>query len=216
MNGVHDMGGMDGFGPVAPDPVEPLFHAPWEARALAMTIAAGALGRWSLDASRCARERIAPADYLAMSYYERWIAGLETLLEETGLVSAAELADHRARAPAAPMRVLGAADVPAVLARGAPTTRPGPAATFAVGDRVRARPIHPLGHTRLPRYLRGQIGEVVRLQGSHLLPDDRAEGVETPVPLYQVRFDAAAVFGPRVDQPTSLHADLFEPYLERA
>ncbi|HWE99779.1 MAG TPA: nitrile hydratase subunit beta [Caulobacteraceae bacterium] len=207
MNGVHDMGGMDGFGPIfpatrAPDPDERLFHAPWEARALALTLAAGAAGGWSLDASRHARERIAPADYLAMSYYERWIAALEMQIAESRLLAA------QGRAP------LKAAEVPGRLARGAPTLREGPAPRFAIGQRVRARNLQPPGHTRLPAYLRGHAGEVVRLHGAHLLPDARAQGRDEPTPLYQVRFEACEVWGERAQTPGLLHADLFEPYLE--
>lgn len=91
MNGVHDMGGMDGFGPIAPDPLEPLFHAPWERRVFALVLAMGYSGAWNLDMSRHARERIAPAAYLAAGYYEKWLRGLETLLDERGLVSREEI-----------------------------------------------------------------------------------------------------------------------------
>jgi nitrile hydratase beta subunit len=219
MNGVHDMGGMHGFGPVAPDPDEPLFHAPWEARALALTLAAGALGHWTLDGSRHARERIPGSEYLAMSYYERWIAGLESLLSETGLATAEEI---RAGVPD-PGEGSQAAAIPvgrmvARLARGGPTARAfdGPAA-FASGDRVRARNLNPAGHTRLPRYLKGRIGRITRSHGAHVLPDASAHGLgERPEPLYQVRFEADELWGPQAQAPGAVFADLWESYLEPA
>ena len=207
MNGVHDMGGMDGFGPIfpgdgKPDPNAPEVHAPWESRVLALTLAVGSLRRWSLDASRFARESIPGPEYLRMSYYKRWFAALERQIAEHGILDAAGLTPLKGEA------------VPAVLASGSPSVRPGPAPRFAMGDKVRVRNLQPAGHTRLPAYLRGHVGEVMRLHGCHLLPDARAEGRDEPQPLYQVRFDAAEVFGTRAQTPALLHADLFEPYLD--
>ena len=125
MNGVHDMGGLQCFGPVRPEPDEPLFHAPWESRALAVTLAMGAGGRWNIDLSRAARESLPPATYLASSYYEIWIRALEQLMLERGLVSAAELAGDATPAPApADWRPLAAERVDAALAAGSPTERP--------------------------------------------------------------------------------------------
>src|SRR5690349_11353404 len=138
MNGAQDLGGMMGFGPISPEKNEPIFHAPWEERALALTLAMGATGTWPLDAGRYARETLPPPEYLTSSYYEIWIKGLTKLLLSSGLVSIHELSGDSAVAPGKPVkRVMQAADVPAALAKGAPcsreTTRP---ARFAIGDAV--------------------------------------------------------------------------------
>ncbi|MEA2323512.1 MAG: nitrile hydratase subunit beta, partial [Solirubrobacteraceae bacterium] len=151
MNGPQDMGGAHGFGAVDPEPGEPRFHAEWERRAFALTLAMGATGAWNLDATRHARESLPPAQYLASTYYEIWLAALERLMTQRGLVSPEELAAGRAlaRASRPPARTLAAEDVVPSLRRGTPTNREAPApARFAVGDRVRARNMHPPTHTR--------------------------------------------------------------------
>jgi nitrile hydratase len=219
MNGVHDMGGMHGLGPVAPEPHEPLFHAPWEARALAVTVAAGALGRWTLDATRLARERIPGPDYLRMVYYEKWITALEALVVQSGLVTPEELAGGRL-APGASRAAtpLTAEAIEAILARGGPTLRETTVAPrFAVGDAVRARNLNPIGHTRLPRYVRGRSGVISRLHGAHVFPDANAHGAgEQPQPLYQVSFDAAELWGPETPWRGGVALDLWESYLDPA
>ena len=220
MNGPQDLGGQMGFGPVAPEADEPVFHAPWEKRALALTLAAGAMGHWSIDESRHARESLHPADYYASSYYEIWVKGLETLLARHGFVSAEELAAGRALTPGTtPKRRLAAADVAAVLARGGPTERDPGAGTpaFTPGDRVRARNLHPATHTRLPRYVRGRVGRVEAVQGFHVFPDSNAHGRgEAPQWLYGVAFDARELWGPDGDPAASVALDAWESYLERA
>jgi nitrile hydratase len=219
MNGVHDMGGMHGLGPVAPEANEPTFHEPWEARALALTLAASAWGRWTLDGSRHQRELIPGPDYLRMSYYEKWIAGLEALMTATGLVSADELVSGRP----APGSVkadprLKAQDVAAGLARGGPTDRAVNAPPrFAVGDKVRTRNINPAGHTRLPRYARSKTGVVTHSHGGHVFPDANAHGAgEAPQHLYQVRIEAADLWGPDADGRSAVYLDLWESYLDPA
>lgn len=219
MNGAQDLGGQQGFGPIAPEADEPIFHALWEKRVLALTLAMGATGSWTIDTSRHARERMPPAEYLSSSYYEIWLAGLERLLVEQGLATADEIAAGHALVPPAPVkRVLAAADVPATLARGGPTERPATApARFAVGEAVRTRLINPAGHTRLPRYLRGRLGEIVRVQGCHVFPDTNAHGAgEAPTWLYAVRFAAEDLWGADAEPATEIVADLFEPYLDPA
>ena len=215
MNGPHDLGGMMGFGRVAAEPGEPVFHAAWERRAFAVVLAMGALGRWNIDMSRHARERIPPATYLASSYYEIWLQGLATLMLERGLVSAAELSSGTSAAAAPPdLRVLRAADVSRVLARGGPADRPAPApARFAAGDRVRTRNLHPEGHTRIPRYARGRTGEIVKIHGAHVFPDSSAHGKgDDPQWLYTVGFTAGELWGK--DSRDRVMVDLWEPYLE--
>lgn len=219
MNGVHDMGGMHGLGPIAPEPDEPVFHARWEATALALTLAAGAWGRWTLDASRHARELIAGPDYLRMSYYERWIVALEALLAKARLVTPDELANgHPAPGSARATPPLTAERVPSAMARGGPTDREIAARPrHAVGDSVRTLNINPTGHTRLPRYARGHAGAITRVHGAHVFPDTNAHGLgERPQPLYQVRFESAELWGPDGATLGAVYLDLWEAYLEPA
>lgn len=223
MNGVHDMGGLQGFGPVAPEPDEPLFHAAWERRALALTLAMGATGQWNIDLSRSARESLPPALYLGSSYYAIWLRALEQLMQERGLVSADELLDGQLRTPPQPVaRVLQAADVDASLARGTPTARPAQApARFAVGARVRARNMHPQGHTRLPRYVRGHTGTIALVHGAHVFADSHASRALPPFPeqpqwLYTVVFGAQELWGAQADAAVQVSVDAWESYLEEA
>jgi nitrile hydratase beta subunit len=218
MNGAQDLGGMMGFGPVVPEPNEPLFHAPWERRALGLTIASAALGEWNLDLMRHARESIPPPRYLTSSYYEIWIAALAAVLREKGIVGEDELAAGHALRPAPPTRrpPLDAHAVPAMLANGGPCDRPlDRPARFAAGDRVRARNINPTGHTRLPRYVRGREGVVERVAGSFVFPDSNAHLCgEDPQWVYTVRFAARALWGEDADPTVSVSIDCWEPYLE--
>lgn len=215
MNGVHDMGGMQCFGPVRPEADEPLFHAAWEKRALALTLAMGATGLWNIDQSRRTRESLPPAVYLGSSYYEIWIRALEQLLQERGMLASDAPAD-----PGAALRVLRAPEVRPALDRGSPVTRPAATpARFQVGDRVRARNIHPQGHTRLPRYVRGHTGTVERIHGVHLFADRRAAGTlppfdETAHWLYTVVFDGRELWGPQAEPGLQVSVDAWEPYLE--
>ena len=222
MNGVHDMGGLHGFGPVRPEADEPRFHARWERRALALTLAMGATGQWTIDMSRAARERLPAAIYLASSYYEIWIRALEQLMLERSLVGADELRDGQLRRPPVALaRVLHRADVDGVLARGSPTARPaaGPA-RYGLGDRVRARNMHPEGHTRLPRYVRGHVGTVVHVHGAHVFADrhavPRADGGfdDRPEWLYTVAFDGRELWGDSAEPGLRVSVDAWEPYLD--
>lgn len=217
MNGPQDLGGQMGFGPVAPEANEPIFHAPWERRALALTLAMGATREWTIDMSRHARESLPPAEYLASSYYEIWMAGLRKLMLARGLVTEEELASGKMQEAA--KKVAGklvAKDVPAVLAKGGPATRPATAAPrFALGDKVRTKNMHPVTHTRLPRYLRGHQGEIVRLHGNHVFPDTNAHGKgEHPQALYTVRFSARDIWGEARHPRDTVSADLWESYLD--
>jgi nitrile hydratase len=219
MNGGQDLGGMMGFGPVRPEADEPPFHAPWERRAFGLTLAMGATGAWNLDTSRHARESLPPGEYLTSSYYEIWTKGVERLVVQAGLVSPEELRAGAALTPPAPVkRVLGAADVPAVLARGGPTDRePSAPARFSVGDAVRTVNINPGGHTRLPRYARAKSGTVERVHGVFVFPDTNAHGSgEAPQWLYTVRFAGREVWGEAVDASLVVSVDAWESYLEPA
>lgn len=219
MNGPQDLGGQMGFGAVAPEVNEPLFHAEWEKRALGVTLCSGAMGAWTIDESRHARESLHPADYYASSYYEIWIKALETLLERHGFVTPEELACGEAQTlPATPKRVLKARDVPAVLARGGPCDRPVEAAPrFAAGDRVRTLVMNPTGHTRLPRYARGKIGTIEALREGYVFPDTNAHGRgESPQHVYTVVFAGRELWGSDADPTLTVSIDAWESYLEAA
>jgi nitrile hydratase len=219
MNGVHDMGGMHGLGPIAPEKDEPVFHAPWEARALALTLAMGAWGKWNIDASRHQRELIPGPTYLRMTYYEKWIEALVELSVKTGLVTREEIVSGRP-APDRPRAVapLTAERAAATLGRGGPSTRDVPVPPrFKVGDRVRARNINPPGHTRLPRYARGHGGIVTRDHGVHVFPDSNAHfNGEQPQHVYSVRFAARELWGHQASVRDSVHIDLWDEHLEPA
>lgn len=222
MNGVHDMGGLQGFGPVQIEPDEPLFHAAWERRALGLTLAMGATGQWNIDQSRSVRESLPPAVYLSSSYYEIWIRALERLMLDRGLVTAAELQRGEPIEAARPLaRVLARDAVDAVLARGSSTQRPtSTAARYALGQRVRARNLHPQAHTRLPRYVRGHVGTVTLVHGGHVFADRHAATApgqafdDRPEWLYTVAFDGAELWGPSAEPGTVVSVDAWEPCLE--
>lgn len=219
MNGPHDLGGQMGFGPVAPEKDEPYFHAEWEKRALGVTLTAGAMGHWTIDESRHARESLHPADYYSSSYYEIWTKALETLLQRHGFVSARDLAEGRAvdSAPQ-PKRVLKVDNVAAVLAKGGPCDRRvEESARFAPGDRVRTRNFHPTGHTRLPRYARGKLGVVEAVREAYVFPDTNAHDKgENPQWVYTVVFDGREIWGDDADPTLSVSIDAWESYLEPA
>lgn len=222
MNGGHDLGGMHGLGRInaEAEAQEPVFHADWEKRVFGLVRAAGALGKWNSDMSRHARERQHPADYLRHSYYENWLAGLEKLLVETGLVTAEELASGQASQladEAVRKRLLRAEEVAIAEARGSRVEMPADAPPrFRPGDRVRARNRHPAGHTRQPRYVRGRVGVIHEHHGSHVLPDLSAEGVRVGRHLYCVRFEASELWGENANGNSAIYVDLWEDYLEPA
>jgi len=219
MNSAHDLGGQMGFGPINPEKDEPVFHSDWEKRALALTLCGGAMGHWSIDESRHARESLHPVDYLSSSYYEIWIKGLEALLLRHGFVTEEDLAAGAPVSPSRPpKRKLLAPDVPATLGRGGPTERDKPGKPrFAIGDRVRTIVIHPTGHTRLPRYARGKTGTIERFHRAHVFPDSSAHGGgENPDWLYSVAFDARELWGRDADPASVVSIDAWESYLEPA
>jgi nitrile hydratase subunit beta len=217
VNGVHDMGGMHGFGPVAPEADEPVFHHRWEARTHALVIASPTRG--NIDAGRHQRELIPAADYLRMSYYEKWFAALCEMLLEKGLVTEAELRDGRADPAAArgQPRLLADAVTAALSRQGSYLRDAASPPRFQPGERVRTRNLNPTGHTRLPRYARSRLGVVERLHGAHVFPDSNARGGgEAPHHLYTVRFSARELWGTEAPERDSVSLDLWEPYLEPA
>jgi nitrile hydratase beta subunit len=221
MDGVHDLGGVHGFGPVAREENEPTFHAPWEAAVVAIMRAT--LGRsYNLDEFRHAVERMDPAHYLGSSYYEHWLDGIARVLTEKGVVSPDELEARTAffqerpgasataaltAPPVVPTAALGM--IPETSVREARETP-----RFARGDVVVTRNIHPRGHTRLPRYARAKRGVIVAWRGTHVFPDANAHGLgEQPQPLYTVRFDACELWGDAAEPNHHVHLDLWESYL---
>lgn len=211
-----DLGGSTGHGPIVPEPEGTTFHHEWEAKALALTLAAGAPGGWNIDMSRSARENL--PNYAELSYYEIWTAALERLLVEHGLVTWDELAAGHPMAPPDPgRRVLTADRVAAALASGGPTDRePRGPARFAIGDRVQTRSGHVDHHTRLPGYVAGHVGTIERVHGAHVFPDANAHGGgEQPEWLYTVVFDATDLW-PDAEPGQRVSVDAWEPYLESA
>ena len=219
MNGVHDMGGMQDMGAVQREKNEPVFHQRWEGRVWGMMWLGSAWGKWNLDAMRHAIERIPPADYLRMSYYEKWLAALVDLVTGRGLVTRAELESGRPAAGSTkatpPVKAEG---VPALIARGNPVKRDvAVAARFQVGQRVRGRNINPTTHTRLPRYARGKVGTIERDHGVFLFADSNAhfQG-EKPQHLYSVRFAARELWGEQALPRDAVYVNLWDDHLEPA
>lgn len=219
MNGVHDLGGMHGFGAVQwQEPVPPPLDQ-WEAAVIAMN-RVGRAGIWNIDEFRHAIERMGNAEYLNTSYFEHWLACLETLVVEKGLFSEDQLAERRSyfeQHPEAPARAAAQAlpgQQPFPAREGHPYLREPVAPRFQPGDTVVARRIAPRGHTRLPRYIRGCRGTVMRCHGTHVFPDTNAHGLgERPQPLYSVRFDAAELWGEQAEGRSSVYIDLWQEYL---
>ena len=219
MNGIHDIGGMHGMGPIQNEKDEPVFHEPWEARTYALTRALRFGDTWTIDAARHALEQIPPADYLRMSYYEKWFFRLAKRVVDRQLVTGYEIETGKPAYGAARFKPALTADmVPGVIAKGA-SARSGVSvkARFNSGQRVRARNFHPDGHTRLPRYARGKSGIIVRDHGVFVFPDTRAhmQG-DKPQHVYSVRFDARELWGVAANRRDGVYIDLWEDYLEPA
>jgi nitrile hydratase len=218
MNGVHDMGGMDGFGKVEPEPNEPTFHETWEGRVMAMVRAMGANGGLNIDSQRFARESLPPEVYLASSYYKKWFLAVENQLIERNMVGADELAAGHSMRQSRPL-IRGkftVDDVKRCETRGSFARDPKAPALFKLNDRVRARNINPATHTRLPRYVRGHTGIVERINGCHVFPDTNAHGKgDHPQWLYTVVFDGRELWGSDGDPALKVSIDAFEPYLEK-
>ena len=219
MNGVHDMGGMHGMGPIQQEKNEPVFHARWEARVFALNRAVGSWGKWNIDASRHQKELIPASEYLRASYYEKFLIGMSELLIKSGLVTAAEVQSGKpARGSKKASPALTADKVPLLVANGVPAKRNTPAApAFRVGQRVRARNINPTGHTRLPRYARGKLGTIERDHGVFVLPDTNAHFLgEKPQHVYSVRFAARELWGEQAKPKDTVVVAMWDDYLEPA
>ncbi|MEH6741354.1 MAG: nitrile hydratase subunit beta [Sulfitobacter sp.] len=224
MSRVHDMGGRFGDGAVVPEPEVEIFHADWHARALALTLASGSLGKWNIDVSRHMRECLPPKDYMAFSYYEKWMGGLANLLVSTGVMSRDELAGKTiAQISELAEKKLTADQVAGAMARGGPADRESTIApVYEIGDEVMTRRIAENvlvsgGHTRLPTYAAGAQGRILRYHGTHVLPDSNAHGLgEAPEPLYAVIFPASELWQHPEHPRDEVVLDLWQSYLEPA
>ena len=207
MDGIHDLGGRQGFGPVVVEENEPPFHARWEALARSLMYAVmGAVPNPSSGAFRHAIERMDPAHYLNSSYYEHWLTAAATMAVESGLVTREEL-EERA----------GGGFPLSLPVRAEPVTDPPPGRSrFAVGDRVRVREWHPIGHTRCPDYIRGKVGVITRCDGEFSIPDVEAHSTHRVTEAtYSVRFDADELWKDG-QAGVSVNVDLWDNYLEPA
>lgn len=217
MNGVHDLGGMQDMGPVQVEKNEPVFHEPWQGRAFAFTRAMGAWRKWNLDAVRFQREQIAPVDYFRMSYYERWVVALVELMLKNRMVTPAELESGKPDPGSTKLTPpLTAEKAQILVTKGVPASRDvAVAARFHAGERVRARNINPVGHTRLPRYARGKTGTIYADHGVFLFPDTNALFLgEKPQHVYSVCFFARELWGDQVAPQDSVYIDMWDDYLE--
>lgn len=218
MNGVHDMGGMQGFGPVHPEFSEPVFHASWEGRVLAMRRVLGAIGKVRPSGFRPTLESLPPADYLSHSYYLNWLDALDRQLLEAGVVTREELERGHSAEKNAPVVSMKPADAVALPFRIPPVMlKADVTRQFKPGDHVRARNINPTGHTRLPRYVRGKAGVVMEGRGVQALAETNAYGRgENPQAVYAVRFTARELWGQEASRRDAVYVDLWESYLEHA
>ncbi len=219
MKGGHDLGGQEDMGPINPEPEaqEPVFHADWERRVFALTLATGMLGKWNIDESRHARERQDPLTYVQNSYYENWLEGLQKLLVEKGLIDAQELQEL---ARAVDFEADDSLSVPSpeiakkILYSGASSVMSAQREPlFRIGDRVFVRKSEVVGHTRAPRYAQGVSGVVAALRGCHSFPDSNAAGYPEGKHLYTVSFQAQDLWGAESTNSEVL-IDLWEPYLD--
>jgi nitrile hydratase len=220
MNGVHDMGGMHGFGPIEYEANEPRFHAAWEAHVAAINNRARrGLGLYNNDEFRYGIEQMQPGDYLRASYFERWLASIEYNLVQKGILSRGEL-DARIELLRDQLESVLPSRVDAAPPRHEPTPgsdahMPGIEPLFVVGDAVVTRNAHPNGHSRLPRYVRGKRGVIHRVNGPEIFPDTHAHGLgEHPQVVYSVRFDGRELWGDSAEPRQMLYIDLWESYLE--
>ncbi len=213
MNGAHDLGGKHGFGPIDQSQKENFAHQ-WEETVFGLTLGCGMLGQWNLDQSRFARECTDPAEYLASTYYEHWLHGLELLLVKKGIITEAELQSGKS-ACTSQLTAASPQKVSEILSTGAPTTLPEhKPARFKLNQLVRVKTDNPKSHTRAPAYIKGICGTINHHHGTHIFADEHARsGTKTPEHLYSVRFSATDIWGSEAEPDSCVYVDLFEPYL---
>ncbi len=222
MDGVHDMGGMHGFGPVIEPGAELAYHEPWEPRAFAIQMLVGLEGLGAGPGGRPVREGMEPAHYLAASYYERWIYSAEQRLLRKGTIAPGDIEAMMERLAAGESipahRDTGMAERMLADLRAVDPMDPAPEdARYAPGERVRVKRMHPAGHTRCPRYARGAVGVIGAVRGADRLPDRAVYGEKVaPEPVYSVAFSSDELWGPGEDASWTVSLDLWESYLEPA
>jgi len=213
MNGIHDMGGMDGFGAVQPQDAEP-FHDLWEKQVFAASLLVRTGG--NLDENRFTQESIPPVDYLSQRYFWRWLHSLETRLLKYGIITEEELKNPEGRlARTEGSQAVTAEEVVARRTGGSNRMEVDVPPKFQVGEEVIVKNEHPRGHTRRPRFVRGRRGQVHLDHGVYPFPDTRAHGLgDKPQHCYSVRFTAIELWGSRGNPRDVVYVDLFDDYLE--
>lgn len=220
MNSIHDLGGMSGMGPLPFEENEPVFHSDWERKVFGVNMVMIMTGLYVADEERYAMEQIPAARWLNTSYYTKWIDGFEQILMSKGIATLEELRTGKATTVlphwAADLRPVEPDAIGGIAKTNFPVT--GDAGTepkFKVGDKVRARNMHPKTHTRLPRYLRGRVGTIESQPDAFKFADDLAERAgSNPKHVYNIRFEAEELWGPQAGPRDAVYIDLYEPYLE--
>ena len=217
MNNVHDMGGLQGFGPIPIETDGHIFHAPWEKRAFALTVAMNYTRQWNIDTSRSMRESLPPLRYLSNTYYQTWLDGLGRLLLKSELVTEEELESGKvSSAPKAGVIPPTPETITTILLKGSSSARePQTPAKFAVGQCVRTLEMHPKTHTRLPMYCRDKQGVITACHGVFVYPDKNAIGPDEPQWMYTVEFDGQTLWGSD-STAASVSLNCWEPYLLKA
>jgi nitrile hydratase subunit beta len=216
MNGVHDLGGMQGFGPIVPEKNEPVFHAPWEGRIVAIRRALIAAGKLP-GSIRVGVERRPAAEYFSESYYEHWYAAIVQMLVEHGIATPEEISSGKSAKGSVKVSVAVKPEEAVKFSFRVPDVmlKVDVAPRFAPGQKVRARNIHPVGHTRLPRYVRAHLGTIQHDRGVQAFPDTNVYGRgQNPQHVYSVRFTSRELWGDAASVRDSLYLDLWEDYLE--
>lgn len=218
MDGMHDVGGMAGFGSIPIEDNEPVFHGDWEGKSFAMVLLSFSWRKWNLDQTRSSHEQLTPQQYLSLSYYERLITGLADRAIKAGLVTTDEIrAGHASAVPEQFAMPLTRKAVPAFIKAPRNYLRPNTIApAYRVGDRICTVTDSPDSHTRLPRYARGRSGTIILYHGCNVFADANADGTENPQHLYAVRFSGSELWGQQGNPRDSVTLDLYEPYLRHA
>ena len=217
MDGIHDVGGKFGFGPIEVTHVEPPFHAAWEGRMLGIARAIARPADWNSDKFRHSREHEDPVEYLTRSYFDQWYKAYACMLVGSGMVTVEELASGISQGPkpADTPEPMSAESVAIVKTKGASFDRDyDKPPLFKIGDRVRGRMISPTGHCRLPAYVKGYRGIVSAYHGAHVLADASAHNRLAIEPLYTVRFKLCDLYPERRTSDDAVHLDLWESHLE--
>lgn len=216
MDGIHDVGGRHGFGPIEVTHADPPFPTEWEARAFGITKSVTAASDYSVDKFRYTREQLPPLEYLTSPYFEQWMRGTMAMLVSSGLVTAEELATGHSDGTNAAVVGPPKTEQDARAATIASARFDGPfngSPAFTSGDRVMVSPNAPPGHTRLPQYVRGRAGRVIAFHGAHGVPEDNVKNVKTFEPLYTVAFALGDLFEEQQGSADQINVEIWERFL---